>query len=92
MVADKVEVYTKSMNPDAVGYVWKSEGYLNIFLKSIKKNVYSKVLILEQTFMKYRNLMMLREVQKSLCTSNQIVVNMLLKKQSVQLLTSIVTL
>lgn len=26
MVADKVEVYTKSMNPDAVGYVWKSEG------------------------------------------------------------------
>lgn len=27
MVADKVEVFTKSMNPDAVGYIWKSDGY-----------------------------------------------------------------
>jgi TNF receptor-associated protein 1 len=27
MVADKVEVYTKSMNPNATGYIWKSEGY-----------------------------------------------------------------
>lgn len=33
MVADKVEVFTKSMNPDAVGYKWKSDGYL-------KKNFY----------------------------------------------------
>jgi len=28
MVADKVEVFTKSMNPNAIGYLWKSEGYL----------------------------------------------------------------
>lgn len=27
MVADKVEVFTKSMKPDATGYIWKSEGY-----------------------------------------------------------------
>ncbi|XP_050439738.1 heat shock protein 75 kDa, mitochondrial [Adelges cooleyi] len=26
MVADKVEVFTKSMEPDAVGYLWKSDG------------------------------------------------------------------
>lgn len=26
MVADKVEVFTKSVNPHAKGYVWKSEG------------------------------------------------------------------
>lgn len=31
MVADKVEVFTKSMNPDAIGYIWTSEGYLNFF-------------------------------------------------------------
>lgn len=32
MVADKVEVFTKSMNPDAVGYEWKSDGYIKNFL------------------------------------------------------------
>jgi len=26
MVADKVEVYTKSTNPNSIGYIWKSEG------------------------------------------------------------------
>jgi len=31
MVADKVEVFTKSMDPNAVGYVWKSEGYFSKF-------------------------------------------------------------
>lgn len=35
MVADKVEVFTKSLNPDATGYIWTSEGYfLNLFNKN----------------------------------------------------------
>ncbi|XP_025421463.1 heat shock protein 75 kDa, mitochondrial [Sipha flava] len=38
MVADKVEVYTKSMNPNATGYIWKSEG-TNVYEISEADNV-----------------------------------------------------
>ncbi|VVC29339.1 Heat shock protein Hsp90, N-terminal,Ribosomal protein S5 domain 2-type fold,Heat shock protein Hsp90 [Cinara cedri] len=38
MVADRVEVFTKSMNPDTVGYIWKSDG-TNVYEISESDNV-----------------------------------------------------
>ena len=30
MVADKVDVFTKSYQPDSQGYYWTSDGYVNL--------------------------------------------------------------
>lgn len=51
LVADRVEVFTKSMNPDAIGYAWKSKGYFLICLRL--KCVLIDNIVLGSMFMKY---------------------------------------